>query len=132
MSGSRPDAVAVTASGGTWSWLTPSRLAMNALRAVIWPYSTSLSWDMLDAPDAAGLMSPKPSAVLSVNEKSDACSEGRVWKYRSLVGSFFAFGSIGLVPIRLDPTGCPWYVTTEPSARLSRPGIRETAHTDNG
>src|SRR5882757_5765841 len=107
MSGSRPDADAVTASGGTWSALTPSRLAMNALRAAICAYRTSSSWDLFDAPDAAGLMSPRPSAVLSVNEKSDACSDGRVWKYRSLVGSFFAFGSIGLVPIRLDPTGCP-------------------------
>src|SRR6266568_1110301 len=98
MSGSRPDADAVTASAGTWSGLTPSRWAMAALRPAICAYRTSLSWDRLDAPDEDGSMAPSPSFVLSVSEKSDAAAEGRVWKY---------WLPVGLVPIRLDPTGWP-------------------------
>ena len=68
MSGSTPDADAVTASAGTWLWLTPSRLAMNALRAWICAASTSLFCARLDAPDDDGSMSPSPSLVLSVAE----------------------------------------------------------------
>src|SRR6202000_2160143 len=111
MSGSRPDADSVTASGGTWLGLTPSRVAMICLRAAICACSTSLTWDSLEASENDGSLLPRPSLLLSTELASGAVAEGRLWKYRSFVGSFLALGSMGLTPIRLGATGCRVWLT---------------------
>ena len=68
MPGSTPDADAVTASGGTWSGLTPSRLAISARRAVTCAASVLLSWARFDAPEEDGSVPPRPSLLASVPE----------------------------------------------------------------
>src|ERR1700754_4490990 len=94
MSGSSPDAEAVTASGGTRAGFTPSRCAISSRR---WLIVSSRSWLnplLLEPPEV--VVSPGPSG-------SDDVADGRVWKY----GSAAASVGTGSTPINDDPTGVP-------------------------
>src|SRR5664280_166099 len=103
MSGSSPDPLASSASGGTWLGLTPSRAAAAARREMMSPIRTLFSAPRLDAPLEVGSY-PVPAA------------DGRLWKYlgsgattglpeASLVGwPFFRTGTVKLWPIREEPT----------------------------
>src|SRR3954462_8137570 len=94
MSGSSPDADAVTASGGTSAGSTPSRAAISSRR---WLIVSSRSWLnplLLEPPEV--VVSPGPSGP-------DEEAEGRVWKYGSAAGS----AGTGSTPMSDDPTGVP-------------------------
>src|ERR1035437_8070108 len=103
MSGSSPDPLARSASGGTCAGLTPSRAAAVARRELMSAIRTLFSGPRLDAPLEVGSY-PVPAA------------EGRLWKYlgsasttglplASLVGwPFFRTGRVNPCPMRWEPT----------------------------
>src|SRR5215470_4497758 len=107
MYGSRPDADAVTASGGIADTGTWSKAAICFCRCPMSLTSTGLSGPRLDAPLASGLQPP----LWLVADVADADARG--WKY---CGSGLPLASVNSWQSKPEPTTCPWNLTSDPLA----------------
>src|SRR5262245_44406420 len=92
MSGSSPEPLDVTASGGTSLGLTPS----------CWAIWARAFWTALSSSGEFGPRLVPPDASASYD-----AADGRGWNHWAPLNSW---------PIRDEPTSWPWYCTNEPLA----------------